>query len=231
MGDLNSLVEKQKVANKPFVDNMIWKIFINLCLGMEYLHSKDIIHRDLKTLNIFMLKENLAKIGDLGCALLLDSVPEIKEVTTTDIDVSVLKQMSLESNPFDVMGEDDLLMGDCNLLESHDQGASASFINDLNQATKAVETPKATEDDQPTVGTPYYLAPEIWKAKTYGKESDVWGLGVILFEMCCLKYPFPATELEELENKVLNEKVEKHPNNVNRDFVEIFNKMLKKDAA
>ena len=48
---------------------MLWKIFINLCLGMEYLHSKDIIHRDLKTLNVFMLKENVAKIGDLGCAL------------------------------------------------------------------------------------------------------------------------------------------------------------------
>lgn len=73
MGDLNSLVEKQKIANKPFVDNMIWKIFINLCLGMEYLHSKDIIHRDLKTLNIFMLKENIAKIGDLGCALHIEA--------------------------------------------------------------------------------------------------------------------------------------------------------------
>ena len=36
---------------------------------MEYLHSKDIIHRDLKTLNIFMIKESVAKIGDLGCAL------------------------------------------------------------------------------------------------------------------------------------------------------------------
>ena len=52
-------------------------------------------------------------------------------MVTKDIDVSVLKQMSLESNPFDVLGDDDLLMGD-NLLESHDQGASASFINDLN---------------------------------------------------------------------------------------------------
>lgn len=33
------------------------------------MHSKDIIHRDLKTLNIFMTKNNVAKIGDLGCAL------------------------------------------------------------------------------------------------------------------------------------------------------------------
>jgi hypothetical protein len=55
-------------------------------------------------------------------------------VVTADIDMAILKQMSLESNPFDVLGDDDLLMGDCNLLESHDQGASASFINDLNSA-------------------------------------------------------------------------------------------------
>jgi len=33
------------------------------------MHSKNYIHRDLKSLNIFMAKENVAKIGDLGCAL------------------------------------------------------------------------------------------------------------------------------------------------------------------
>ena len=52
---------------KPFVDNLIWKIFINMCLGVQYLHARNIIHRDLKSLNIFMLRENYAKIGDFGC--------------------------------------------------------------------------------------------------------------------------------------------------------------------
>ena len=72
VGDLNSLVEKQRsmgsgTVAKPFVDNLIWKIFINICLGIQYLHARNIIHRDLKSLNIFMVKENYAKIGDLGC--------------------------------------------------------------------------------------------------------------------------------------------------------------------
>ena len=49
------------------MDNLIWKIFIHICLGVQYLHSRNIIHRDLKSLNIFMVKENYAKIGDLGC--------------------------------------------------------------------------------------------------------------------------------------------------------------------
>jgi serine/threonine protein kinase len=32
------------------------------------LHGKDILHRDLKTLNIFLCKDNVIKIGDLGVA-------------------------------------------------------------------------------------------------------------------------------------------------------------------
>ena len=46
MGDLHALIEKQKLlgtndsANiKPFVNNVVWKIFIHLCLGLHYLHS------------------------------------------------------------------------------------------------------------------------------------------------------------------------------------------------
>ena len=51
-----------------------------MCLGLQYLHSKNIIHRDLKTLNIFMLKDNIAKIGDLGCAKIIEPpAPVVKK--------------------------------------------------------------------------------------------------------------------------------------------------------
>ena len=68
-GDLATLVAKQKKLKKPTLnENTIWKIFIQICLGVQYLHSRQIIHRDLKCLNVFMLKDNQAKIGDFGCA-------------------------------------------------------------------------------------------------------------------------------------------------------------------
>jgi len=37
-------------------------------MGVNYLHGKGILHRDLKSLNIFLCKDNQLKIGDLGVA-------------------------------------------------------------------------------------------------------------------------------------------------------------------
>ncbi len=38
-----------------------------------------------------------------------------------------------------------------------------------------------------TVGTPDYIAPEVFKQEGYGIEADWWSVGVILFEMMVSK--------------------------------------------
>ena len=52
-------------------------------------------------------------------------------------------------------------------------------------------------------GTPYYASPEVWQEKPYDFRSDVWSLGVCVYEMATLKPPFRASSMAELYKTVL----------------------------
>lgn len=53
------------------------------------------------------------------------------------------------------------------------------------------------------VGTPYYLSPEIVQSQPYTLSTDVWSMGVMLYEMCALKPPFDAPSLHLLSMKII----------------------------
>ena len=50
-----------------------------ILLGLEYLHSRKIMHRDMKTLNIFLSeKDKRIKIGDLGVSKIVTSMAAVQ---------------------------------------------------------------------------------------------------------------------------------------------------------
>lgn len=128
-----------------------------ICAGVAYLHSRDVVHRDLKPSHIF-LENGLVKLGDYGLAKFLT--------------------VSRRSG--------------------HTEG----------------------------IGTVYYAAPEMAEGR-YGKEIDLYALGVMFYEMLSGDVPFDGQTPAEVLMKHLTAppKVSRFPS----PYREIIRRLLEKD--
>ena len=65
-GDLFQKITLYKKLHTTFSENDAWKIFIQITKGLYDLHSYNILHRDLKSANVFLFRDGTAKLGDLN---------------------------------------------------------------------------------------------------------------------------------------------------------------------
>ena len=154
-GDLSEKIKSQ--GKTPFKETEILDYFTQICLALKHIHDKKIIHRDLKSGNVFLMKSGLVKLGDFGIA-------------------------------------------------------------------KGFE--KTMDKAKTMVGTPYYLSPEIVEGKPYDNKSDIWSLGVLLYEMMTFKMPFNANSLPMLSAKIIRGNYTPPPSVYTKDLREIVSKCL-----
>lgn len=64
-------IAKQKELGILFPQHQIVTWLVQMALAMNYVHDKKILHRDLKTQNIFLTSSGDIKIGDFGIARVL----------------------------------------------------------------------------------------------------------------------------------------------------------------
>ena len=65
-GDLFQLITERKKTKNYFTEQEVWKIFIQLLNGLKALHDFKILHRDIKSANVFLFKGGICKLGDLN---------------------------------------------------------------------------------------------------------------------------------------------------------------------
>ncbi|XP_061314325.1 serine/threonine-protein kinase Nek4 isoform X5 [Pezoporus flaviventris] len=70
-GDLYHKLKEQKGQLLP--ENQVVEWFVQIAMALQYLHEKHILHRDLKTQNVFLTRTNIIKVGDLGIARVLEN--------------------------------------------------------------------------------------------------------------------------------------------------------------
>ena len=65
-GDLYQKIVAHKKSAKFFEESDIWRIYIQLVKGLKALHDLKILHRDMKSANVFLFSNGCAKLGDLN---------------------------------------------------------------------------------------------------------------------------------------------------------------------
>ncbi|XP_072040814.1 serine/threonine-protein kinase Nek1-like isoform X2 [Amphiura filiformis] len=74
-GDLYKAINGRRGILFPEEQIVDW--FVQICLALKHVHDRKILHRDLKSQNIFLTKKGIIKLGDFGIARVLNSTSEL----------------------------------------------------------------------------------------------------------------------------------------------------------
>ena len=146
-----------------------------LVLAIESVHKLNCIHRDLKPDNVLIGKDGHIKLSDFGLS---------KKI-----------EYPLYDNYKNINNNN---QGNNNIDNNQNLSYSNQFslFKSLNKKRRAYAIS--------TVGTPDYIATEVFNQKGYGPEVDWWSLGVIMFEMMIGYPPFFSNSSSETCRKILN---------------------------
>ena len=171
-----------------------------MVLAIESVHDMGCIHRDLKPDNVLIGKDGHIKLSDFGLSKKLDAF--------------------LDKNNKFIFNQDNKILKNNN--------TNLSYAERF-RIFKNMKSKKRREKAFSTVGTPDYIAPEVFKQKGYGQEIDWWSLGVIMFEMMIGYPPFYSDSSTETCKKILDweNHLEIRPEaNISKEAVDILKRLI-----
>mmetsp|Transcript_134984 Transcript_134984/g.305533 ORF Transcript_134984/g.305533 Transcript_134984/m.305533 type:complete len:600 (+) Transcript_134984:80-1879(+) len=72
-GDISSCIKSMEKSRKHFTEITIMSWFVQLVQALDYMHGERVLHRDLKSSNVFLTnKASIVKVGDFGISRVLE---------------------------------------------------------------------------------------------------------------------------------------------------------------
>ncbi|WNG41896.1 SUMF1/EgtB/PvdO family nonheme iron enzyme [Archangium violaceum] len=171
---------------RPLPWQRVLAIGIGLARGLAAAHRRGVLHRDIKPANVMLSEEGELKLLDFGVAKLLD-------VASGPAEPRPLAPRPTASKSPDM---------------GHDMVEVERTVT--CEPAPAAMAPRALPAAPPSpgtglVGTPLYLAPEIWRGEAATPRSDLYSLGVLLYELCSGTPPHVEDTLRALRDAVLHQ--------------------------
>jgi serine/threonine-protein kinase len=98
----------------------------------------------------------------------------------------------------------------------------------IEGVTEQTHSQNSTVGDGAGVGTMHYTAPEVFRGKPTDARSDIWALGVVLYEMAAGQRPFHGNTGYELSSHIIHDEAKELPASATPGLREVIEKCLRK---
>lgn len=136
-------IDNQQLTNVSMPEHKVMKYFIEICEAIKYIHQRDIIHRDIKSPNIFITDDDCAKLGDFGLCIWGKSIETKAKYSTVGTNCYMAPEL-LKGQLYQKGKASDMWALGCILLEM----CMGSALWDLHEdfAIKTIEEPHFIND-------------------------------------------------------------------------------------
>ena len=159
----------------------------DLARGLAAAHAQGVLHRDVKPANAILGVDGSVKLLDFGLAKLggdgatpVDATPAREALSAPPVDATPGSE-TLPATPVDIPPA------------RAAPGALSTITFDGAPPASAAAAIGLTVVGA-RLGTPRYMAPEAWRGERLTAASDVYSLGVVLWELFAARHPFASDD-------------------------------------